>query len=408
MDLILYFLLRRIFVRMELSPGGISVTRGLIFRRRAEIPLSAVTKVEIRRTMLLRFLRGKRVEISTLSGGTWFYMRAWERLPFLPQYDGACVRADTAQAVAGAFVDTRALSGAVTFALLLNRTGSVFGDDSFSRIMSLLAGAADEVTKLLAVLHIAVPRVTAFIAVFIAAAWCAVFLHKAVGMLRFRVSCKGDFITVRRGIFTLYECRLVRHNITAVTSCDTLTTLLLRRAPVYVHGTMLFPMAQRSTAHRIMSKLCGIAPPEKQIKPPFRAVFGHCAAPLGWLGVFAGLLLLTFIAKPVAADIVQSVLWSGAAVSLWFAMAYAVYMRHSFASFSGEACGIAFRRGARLYTAVIPRGKLVSRTVGRNLFQRFSGMCDLTLRAQHRLHCRLRNVGFRGISREMRSPDHHD
>ncbi len=390
----MYFLLRRIFVRLELDPRRICVSRGLILRRRSEIPLEAVTKIEIRRTVLLRILHGKRVEISTLSGGVWFYMRSWEHLPFLPDYDGASVRSKPLQAVAGAFVDTRALSGVISFWLLLNRTGNVFGDESFGRIMSILLGAADEVSRLMGALHIAVPRVTAFAGVFIAAAWLLRFLHKALGMLRTRISCEGGYITVRRGVFTLYECRIVRNNLTSVVRCDTLTTLLLRAAPLYAHGVMIFPPVSRRTADRILTKLCGVKPPEPQIKPPWSAMFGHCAAPLGWLGVFAAALLLTFIAEPVAADLVQSVLWSGAAISLWFAGAYAVYMRLSWISRSSGTCGIAFRRGARLYTVAVPRGKTVMTAIGRNPFQRFSGMCDVTLAIAGRARLRLRNVPF--------------
>lgn len=303
MNFLLYFLLRRLFVRMELTPDSISVSKGLIFRRRCEIPLSAVTRIEIRRTVLLRLLRGKRVEISTLSGGVWFYLSSRERLPFLPEYSGACVKAAPLQAIAGAFIDTRALSGVITFGLLLNRAGSVFGSESFSRIMSLMLGAAEGVTRILGELHIAVPRVTAFVVVFIAAAWLLVFLKKAVGMLRFRISCEGGYVTVRRGVFTLYEFRLVRNNLTGILCCDTLTTLLLRAAPLYAHDVMIFPPVSRRTAYRILSKLCGITPPEPQIRPPFSALFGHCAAPLGWLGVFTAALLLTFITEPIADDL---------------------------------------------------------------------------------------------------------
>lgn len=400
MEFILYFILRRIFVRTELTPGHISVSKGLIFRHRAEIPLSAVTKIEIRRTILLRILHGKRVEISTLSGDVWFYMRSWEHIPFLPGYDGISVRATSMQAIAGAFIDTRALSGVITFGLLLNRTGNVFGSESFSRIMSLLVGAADEITRLLSALHIGVPRVTAFTGVFIGAAWLFVFFRKAIGMLRFRVSCEGGYITIRRGVFTLYECRLVRHNLTGILRCDTLTTLLLRSAPLYAHDVMLFPPLTRRDADRMLSKLCGIKPPEgRSVKPPFSALFGHCAAPLGWLAAFSGALILTFIAEPVAADLVQSLLWSGAAISLWFTGAYIIYMRLSCAAHAGDVTALAFRRGARLYTAVFPDRKVVMTITGRNIFQRFSGMCDMTLAVTGRKRYRLRNVPFSGITR---------
>ena len=403
----MYFLLRRIFLRVDLARDTVRVSKGLLLRRQFCIPFSAVTKVEVRRTPVLRLLRGKRVEISTLSGGVSFYMKAGEHIPFLPGYDGAYIQSKPLQSVVGAFVDTRALSGVITFGLFLNRIGSVFGDESFGRIMSALAGAAEEVTKLLAALHIGVPRVTAFAAVFVGAAWLFVFLGKALGMLRFRLSCESGFITVQRGILTLYECRLVRNNLTGVLRCDTLTTLLLRAAPLYAHDVLLFPPVSRRTADRILTKMCRIPPLQSgHVKPPFSAMFGHCAAPLGWLGAFSAALLLTFIAEPVAADLVQSVLWCGIVVSLWFTAAYAVYMRLSWLSWLSlssscplETAGIAFRRGARLYTAVIPAQKLAFTITGRNIFQRFSGMCDITLCSAVRKQYRLRNVPYDEVRR---------
>lgn len=405
MEFLLYFVLRRIFVRTEFSREMITVTRGLIFRRRYDIPLSAVTKIEIRRTPVIRLFRGRRVEVSTLSGGVYFYLHIREEMPFLPGYSGASVRAKPIQSAAGAFVDTRALSGVITFALLLNRTGSVFGSDSFSRIMSAMLGAAEEVQKVLGALHIGVPRVTALSAVFVSAAWLLAFVRKAVGMMRFRLSCEDGFITVRHGVFTLYEYRLVRNNLTACLRCDTLTTLALGCASLYAHDVLIFPALRRRAADRLLTKMCGLPPPqENRVKPPFSALFGHCAAPLGWLAVFAGALLLTFIAKPIAADLIQSLLWSGAVISLWYAATYAVYMRKSMAARSGGVTGLAFRRGARLYTAVIPDRKIMYTVTGRNIFQRFSGMCDITIACAGRKRYKLRNVPYREIS-EMFTPE---
>lgn len=403
MDFLLYFVLRRIFLRTELSPGNIVVTKGLLLRRRCEIPFAAVTKIEIRRTLVLRLLRGKRVEISTLSGGVFFYMRSNERLPFLPDYDGIHIKAGAFQSIAGAFVDTRALSGVITFGLFLNRIGGVFGSESFDRIMSAMLGAAEGLSQTLGALHIGVPRITALAAVFVGAAWLFVFFRKALGMLRFRLSCESGFITIQRGVFTLYEYRLVRNNLTACLRCDTLTTLLLRSAPLCCHDVMLFPPVSRRTADRILSKMCRLPlPQEGRIKPPFSAIFGHCAVPLGWLAGFAAALALTFIAEPIGADLVQSLLWSGVVISLWFTVTYAIYMRMSGASRERGMTGLAFRRGARLYTAVIPDVKIPMKKIGRNIFQKFSGMCDITLAVAGRRRYKLRNVPHRDIERLFR------
>ena len=401
MEFLLYFIMRRIFVRMELTPDRISVTKGLIFRRRCDIPVAAVTKLELRRTVVLRLLRGKRVEISTLCGVTFFYLREWESLPFLPEHEGASVKAGALRCIAGAFVDTRALSGVVTFGLFLNRIGGVFGGESYDRIMAAMGSAAEGISQLMSALHIAVPRITALAAVFIGTAWLFVFFRKAMGMLRFRLSCGGGYITVKRGVFTLYECRLVRNNLTACMRCDTLTTLQLRSAPLYAHDVMLFPPIDRPSAERLISRICRLPLkfPHDRVKPPFSALFGHCAAPLGWLGGFSAALLLTYIAKPVAADLIRSLLWCGAGISLWFVMTYAIYMRLSGASRAGGVTRLSFRRGARLYTAVIPDEKAPMYILGRNLFQKFSGMCDITLAVAGRKRFKLRNVPNSGINR---------
>lgn len=388
MEFLLYFVFRRLFQRLELTPEKIIVTHGLLLRRRFEIPLSSVTKIVIRRSVILRMLHGKRAEISTLCGSVFFYMKNTEHIPFFPDYDGASVKAGTFQCLAGAFTDTHALSGVVTFLLFLSRISSLFGDESYNKIMSRLIITAEEIKRLLSMLHIGVPRAAAFLGVFTAAAWLFVFVHKALGMLRFRVSCEKGFITVRRGIFTLYECRLVRNNLTAVLRCDTLTTLILKSAPLYACGEMLFPLANRRSADRIITKMCHIKLPEENlVKPPFSALFGHCAAPLGWLAVFAGGLLFINSAR-----LLSSLLWCGAAISLWFAAAYAVYMRKSFAAFSELSAVIAFRRGSRLYTAAVPAEKVKITDIGRNIFQRFSGMCDLSLSITGGSRFRLRNI----------------
>ena len=90
-------------------------------------------------------------------------------------------------------------------------------------------------------------------------------------------------------------------------------------------------------------------------------------------------------------------------MSLWFTAAYAVYMRLSWISRSSscpvETAGISFRRGARLYTAVIPAQKLAFTITGRNIFQRFSGMCDITLCSVGRKQYRLRNVPYDEVRR---------
>lgn len=399
LEFLLYFVLRRIFVRLELSGSRICVSKGLILRRYYDIPLASVIRVEICRTPVMRILRGKRAEIITLSGSVRFYLREWEGLPFLPDYSGVSIKAGVLQSAAGAFVDTKALSGVVTFALLLSRIGRAFGSESFGSIMSALLGAADEVQRILGILRIGVPRVTAFAAVFVSCAWLLVFIRKAAGMMNFRLSAEGGYITVRRGIFTLYEYRLVRNNLRYCVRCDTLTTLMAGSAPLYADDVMLFPPLNRQDSARLIECVCRFPVPDREcVRVPLSALPGHCAVPLVWLAVFSGGLLLTFAAE-TEAGLIRPVLWLGIIISLWYAVTYAVYMSKSGASHSDGITGISFRSGARLYAAVVPDDRAAYFITRQNIFQRFSGMCDIAAVCAGKKRFKLRNIPKNEIER---------
>ena len=64
--------------------------------------------------------------------------------------------------------------------------------------------------------------------------------------------------------------------------------------------------------------------------------------------------------------------------------------------------GLSFRRGARLYTAVIPDRKITLTIMGRNVFQKFSGMCDITAAVAGKKRYKLRNVPYCDIRRLFR------
>ena len=67
MKIILYYLLRRFFVKLRFERGYIVLEKGLALRRRAVVPLKTITRTEIRRGLLLRLLYAKKITVETLS-----------------------------------------------------------------------------------------------------------------------------------------------------------------------------------------------------------------------------------------------------------------------------------------------------------------------------------------------------
>ena len=395
MDLFFYYILRRFFVKLQYTDNALILEKGIFIRRISRIPFSVVVKAEITRTPLMRILGAKRVRLYTLCGGASLLLRKGEPLPFLPEGRGIAIRPRLLSVVFGAFIDTRALGGAVVFSAAMRRIGTL-SERYYESILSAISDTADGLSDTLTAAHIAVPRIAAVLAVFTAAAWIFAFLKRLVSMARFSVSSRRGYITVRHGLATLYEYVLVPHSPCVPIICDTVTTLAFGCAPIYCRGIMLLPPTRRSVRERAVSVLCGLPPAPAArgghgVFPPPRALFGFCAVPLGWGAAFAAALAV-FGGR--GGELLSLVLWLGLGVCVWTAAVYGVYLPFSGAALGRDTLRISSRGGARLYTYVAPLEAVVAAAASALRFRRNGGYCVLTVMLVGRERCRLRSVPY--------------
>ncbi len=399
MDFLLYYVLRRFFVKVEFLPRGIYLRRGLIIRRESFVPLDTLTLVEVKRTLLMRAFSAKKVTVRTLAGSASFFLQKDEPLSFLPPKARHGIAPKRTAVLLGAFLDTRALSGVVFFSGTLSRISRILGSEYYDRVMSVITDAADELAKTLYTAHIVIPRITAVIAVFTLAAWFLAFLRKLTELMRFRVSAGKSSLTITRGIVTLYEQTLVLNNLNSVYSESSVTSLLLGRAPLFSRGIMLFPPTDEATRRRILRRFFRISPAGEVLLAPQRSAFiGHCGAPLMCgVAMFAALALFRPL-KPAQAlahlPVIRSLLWCGAAVCLWLVFSFALYMRRSFLRAGENALIISARKGSRLRTEFIPRGQLDTFQNNVSLFQRKNRRRDICLIAKQGGAIKLRHANL--------------
>lgn len=405
MDFILYYLLRRFTVRLEISKDSILMLKGLIFRREYYAPFEAVTLIEQRQTIIMRLFRAKEITIHTLSGrGFTLWLKNSEQII---DVCGVTIAPKKRAMLLGALVDTRALSGVVVFLLTMRRIYAVLGSGYYDKAISALYKAAGELKLVLERVNITIPQIAAVAAVIVALAWLGKFVWKVFAMSRFRVIAMRDFLVIRRGFFTLYQCAVVRRNINAVVTTDNLTTLIFGAAPLYVRHTMIFPPAPREVRERITDILCDIPCEynQRRVKPPFRAIFGHCAQPLSWLAAFGGMYGLLWLGQyleyipPV--PLLRSLMLAGAAVSLWYTAVYAIYMFRSSIVCTEKSAEITARRGARLYTAAVNSKMRTQNVLSRNIFQLVSGLCDAEIRVLGGGRFKLRNIPHKSGAEEL-------
>ena len=206
MEFIFYYILRRYFASICYQDGTLLLRKGLFFRRYYRIPWTAIRRIDIRRTLPLRLLRGKRVTICTFSGNTSFYLHNNEALGFLPKNRTyPVVKPHFSSVLAGAFSQTKALGGTVLFSITITRLESLFGSVYYDALSRLIRDTANGLDELLRSLRIAVPRLTAALAVFVAAAWLFAFVRNILQLSRYTVTFGRKAVTVQHGVITLYE-----------------------------------------------------------------------------------------------------------------------------------------------------------------------------------------------------------
>lgn len=392
MNFLFYYVLRKFFVKLRFSDKEISLEKGLLLKRLSVMPMNSVVRITSRRTLFLRLFRAKEIEVFTLGGKMRFFLSRNERLPFLPEKRRVIAKPRFREIMLGAFIDTRALGGIFVFAAVLRRISAIFGGEYLNYIISALSQTAGELEKALGFFRVTVPRIAITLAAFALGAWIFAYLRKLARLARFRVSVSGGVLFAESGVVTLYEHALVSNSAAssecAVIRCDTLTTVLARRAPLYFRGVMVCPCSKR------------IELPAKRLSSPKRAFFGHIAEPLAWLGAFAAALVAIGLADH-SAMLLKTVLYSGIIVNLYTAVLYLLYMRRSGAAFGEKLLSVSARRGLRLYTVVFPCNALIGTSVSQSVFQRWSGSCNYKISLTERRKFTVRQLPKKELLRRI-------
>lgn len=383
MSFLFYFILRRLFVRLRFSEKEVSLEKGLLLKRFSVMPLCAVVRTTTRQTPIMRLFRAKEVSLFTLGGKIKFYLPRDERLPFLPEYKQAALKPRFGELIFGAFIDTRALGGIFVFTAVLRKFTAIFGSEYFNRLVSVLTKTSEELEKALGFFSVTVPRVAVTLAVFVVGSWVFAYIRKLLRLSRFRVFRKGDTMFVKSGVITLYEHALVPNSTggfygAAAVRCETFTSILTNRAPLYLRGVMVLPCVRRRELAKALKVICGFKMPQNTILSQKRAFLGHIISPLSWFGVFAAALALVY-STGHSALMLKTVLYCGAIVELYAAALYLLYMCHSGIAFGAEYSSVSARRGLRLYTAVFPNDIAACAITSQSVFQLRSGLCNMKL-----------------------------
>lgn len=376
MKFLLYYILRRFFVSLDFSDGKITFTKGVFLKRTAVLPFSAIVKTVVKQTPMLRIFRAKEITVFTLNGKTEFFLGKNEPLPFLPKMPDNCVRPRFREILFGALIDTRALAGIAFFSATLYRVGRIVGSEYFDRMISALISTAEKLSDTLMLIHVAVPQIASFAAVFAVCAWSFAFIVKLLRLSGFCLSRRGNTVLVKSGVVTLYETALVR-NTAAVISRKTILCMLFGRSPVYYNKTVVYPAASEQLFERIVSRFFGIMPESNvSVKTPLCRIAAHCIVPLWIFGISSAALILFYLSWLHFAQLLKTALYCAVFASGYTALCGVILMKNARSCFGKFRVRLSYRRGTAVYCVCFPRGISSGYSLSQNLFQRGKSLCD--------------------------------
>lgn len=400
MKIILFYILRKFFVKLEIKGNLITLEKRLFIRKTTLLNRADIVRTQTRRTPFLRLLKAKEITLFTQNGKAEFYLSVNETPDFLPKRGKVCLKPRLPERIFGAFIDTRALAGIAVFAVTLRKIGVIFGGSYFDGIIRALFTTAESVTKALSIIHIVLPRTLVFLGIFALAAWLFAFFRKILALSRFELSSENGSVYVKSGLITLYENTLVQ-NTAAVVSRTTLFSLITKRAPMYCRGVMVFPCASEKARRKILRSFFGVRTRgTRSAKSPSRAVFGHCALPM-WLFIgFSAMLALLFITGNGSALITRTVLTAGIVISAYLFLLFFLYMRNAESSFNEDYVMISTRKSAALYTAFFPTTLISGSALSQTVFQQLSGLCTVKISLAERKSCTARLIPESSLNRD--------
>ncbi len=376
MKFLLFYILRRFFVRLEYTDKKITLTKRIIIEKTAVIPLSAIIKTVTRISPIMRIFRAREVTVYTLNGKIEFFLNQNEQPPFIPKMPEYCIKPRFFEILFGAFIDTRALAGIVFFAAMLQKIGSIVGGSYFDGIISALMTTAEKLSETLLMIHIAVPRIAAFAAAFATFSWIFAFLSKLIRLSGYCLSKSGKFVFVKSGVITLYETALVQ-NTNALLLRKTAVCMFIKRFPVYYGADMIFPAASERIFAKISERFFGI-PNENTalLKTPLRKIFGHITVPFWAFIISSALLFVFYYLNLNQAQILKTVLYCAVFSSGYIAACGIALVKNAESSFGDFRIKLSFRRGTALYSVFFPREISRGFALSQNIFQRTAHLCD--------------------------------
>ncbi len=349
--------------------------------RTAVVPLRSIVRITVRRSLFLRVFRAKEIEIFCNLGSVKFYLGRDEPFPLLgDDPEPPSGKASTfGEAALGAFSDTHALGGVFLFAAALTRVSNLLGDEYSERLSRLLeklfSDMVDNLNGFLRSAQIVIPRAVVAVAVLALAGWAFAFSKKLLSLVRFRVFATGERVCVRSGLLTLYEHTLFP-NYSGEFYEEGVLSLMLRRAPVRMRGVIVSP-ASRKQAEK------------NGARSPKTAWWGHCGVPLTIaLAAGAGLICVSLVERLSGYELLKTALLCVMAAALYSAAVRLIFMRYSRLTVLNKAVSVTARRGLRLRSAVIPRGRAVCVTRRRNIFNKSRGNVEIFTRDRLRFKVR--------------------
>lgn len=413
------------FREFTIENGQIYVQDGVIFTRRRYLPLKNLSAMSIERPLWLRPVGASYLHADTASGllettdirlmirrrDEAFFLSA---LPRPQQGERRCFRHQGGvwRVLLFSLIFSSGLSGAVYFAMFWFQSGRIARDliEQF-QLTERLNNVSVKVARHL----MGIPPAAVTIGILILSMWLLSFFRNVVRYGGFEMQSDQRIVSVRSGLVTRREFKLVNRKINFVDMRQNLLTKLCRifslavNIPGYGNQQGSIPvclpiLTQNEVTRTLPMLFPGIRITHRTIKPPWHSWFGYLCGP-----IYAGLAVfpVMYYARrflPQFTDLIDFLQLMLFIPIVWKLIIQIAAFGTTGLSISEERVCVRYCNWTTFHTIIADTDTIVKVRIHRHIWQRFSGKCHVMIyfQAEVMRRCHLWSMDYQTVQRELK------
>ncbi len=395
--IITFGVIRYLISGYSINTKGIKVKNGLFLQQQVFMPYKNITILLVEVPFFYRFIGASNVYIDTDAGhkkkSDIKCTIKTSQIPLLENFVNTTVptkggvkisyQAKTWEVFILSLIYSNTFTGIIFTATFISFAGKVIDRDINAMML-------DNATKLTEALAISVPPIAAIITYILLGGWVISFLINLLRNLNFIVSRQKKKLLISSGVLTKRRYLINSSRINNVLLSQSVLTRLFRMYSGFItcngygkqkneHPVFIPSGSKKNMGAEISLIFPEVSPAENQLKPLKPFLFRFIILPIN---IILGIALVVFLLSKIFKRFSDTIWFVGImalTIAVWFLVVKTIAFWHTGMGKNGDYYTFRYTKAFKIYTAFVPREKIVKVEFSQTILQKANDGCDLKI-----------------------------